>query len=654
MQNFFEYVVIGAGSGGLTVAVGMQKLGKNVAIISKNIGGECTFTGCVPSKTILHLTKQRRLSQNDPDWQERTTSVFEKVRKKIADIAKEDAEIVKNIPTILGDAKFLGRNALLVNNQKIEFKKCIIATGSNPLAVNIPGLEKQKTLTNENIFDLNEAPKSLMIIGGGPIGCEMATAFCALGTEVQIISRGRILPKDPETVVELARNELLKNGVRIFENSEIKEITGQEVVLANSQKLEAAEYYLLALGRTPNLKLDLEKAGVKYVREGIVVDKNLRTSQRHIFAIGDCTTSPKFTHLAYHQATKVITQQISSLIPLGVAVLPWVTFTDPPIASVGVLNEDERINKFVIPFRESDRAKIEENKLLYGEIYVDSWTAKIVGASLVGEHAEHLINLFTLAIQRKTHIWHLMNFITPYPTYANALDRTLPVILQWWVKRLPKTLKNVLSDNVVRITAAVFWITVAYLLFNFLKIYNFDVKILADELFRVMISEWGVLVLIVLYCLRPFISFSATVLSAVAGAVYGFVGGLLLTIIASNLSTLVAYYLGRTVFAARATESEKGWNNDLRLKTFQTTLTARLIYLPYDLVSYVAGGVRAPVLPFLAGTALGSLPGSIAIVSFGASLENFGQIDQFSIQPIYIIVGISMILLSLLLGKILK
>jgi pyruvate/2-oxoglutarate dehydrogenase complex dihydrolipoamide dehydrogenase (E3) component/uncharacterized membrane protein YdjX (TVP38/TMEM64 family) len=652
--KYYEYVVIGAGSGGLTVAVGLQKLGKSVAIISKNIGGECTFTGCVPSKTILHLTRHEQFSQNDTEWRQKTANIFAKVQRKISEIAAEDAALVKDISTIIGEAKFLDRKSLLVNNRKITFKKCIIATGSSPVVSSLPGLDQQKILTNENIFNLNEAPKSLTIIGGGPIGCEMATAFCAMGTKVQIVSRGRILPKDPETVVEFARNELLKKGVRIFENTEIKEISGQEAVLVNSQKLEATEYYLLALGRTPNVKLDLEKAGVKYTRDGIAIDKNLRTSQKHIYAIGDCTTSAKFTHLAYHQATKVITQQISSFLPIGNAILPWVTFTNPAIASVGIINEDVRIKKFIIPFQNSDRAKIEENKILHGELYVDSWTAKIVGASLVGEHAEHLINLFTLAIQRKTQIWHLTNLITPYPTYANAIDKTVPMMLQWWVKNLPKSIRILLRMNIVRILGAVFWITVAFLLFNFLNIYNFNATILANELYRIMISEWGVLVFILLYCLRPFISFSATVLSVVAGAVYGFAGGLLLTIIASNLSTFVAYYLGNTVFAARVTESQKRWNNDLRLKTFQTTLTARLIYLPYDLVSYIAGGVKAPILPFLAGTALGSLPGSIAIVSFGASLENFGQIEQFSIQPVYIIVGISMILLSLLLGKILK
>lgn len=648
MQKHCQYVVIGAGSGGLTVAVGLKKLNKNVLIISKNIGGECTFTGCVPSKSILHHAHNNPLSQDSPNWQQQSNQVLKKVRAKISEIAQEDQQIVQDIEQIIGEAHFIDSHTISVNNTNITFDKAIIAVGSSPITIDIPGVPQDKLLTNENIFELEQAPQSLTILGGGPIGCEMATAFSALGTKVRIVTRGKILPKDSASAVEFVRNNLLAMGVELYEDNEIKQINEKEIMLTHAT-IPLSEYYLIALGRKPNTSLNLENAGVSFSQKGIEIDTKFRTSVPHIYAIGDCTTSPKFTHLAYYQATKVLTQQISSLIPLGSAVLPWVTFTSPPIASVGELTENEHTKKFIIPFAQSDRAKIDEVDQLYGEIYVHAHSAKIVGVTIVGEHAEHLINFFTLAIQRNTKIWHLTNVITPYPTYANAMNKVTTEMLQWWTKRLPTTIKEVFLDNLFRLTALIFWIIVGTTLYSYLASKNFDATSLAMDAYRALLSEWGVLLFILLYCLRPFIMFSATILSAVAGSVYGFWIGLLLTIAASNLSSIVAYYLGQTVFASKSQSDDDGFKQRIRKNTFQATLTARLTYLPYDLVSYIAGSLRAPLGPFILATALGSIPGSIAIVSFGASIENVGQIENFRLDPLYIIIGLVALIFSFLL-----
>jgi pyruvate/2-oxoglutarate dehydrogenase complex dihydrolipoamide dehydrogenase (E3) component len=313
-------------------------------------------------------------------------------------------------------------------------------------------------LTNENLFKLTEVPKSLTVIGGGPIGLEMAAAFAKLGSEVSVVSRSRIMKKDTEGVVQYVRDGLKSLGVKLFEGYRIIGVQNRTLKLAcrNDDTVELipeAEYYLVATGRVPNTDLDLEKAGIKYTEAGIQVNRGLRTSNRNIFAIGDCTPSPKFTHLANNQGVYLVKKLLLPFLWRRRVVLPYVTFTEPFVATVGVTEGSEKVRRLVIDFADTDRAMIEQNEQIYGEVYFKPLTGRIVGASIAGEFSEHAINFFTLAVQKRLSLFKLGGFITPYPTYMNALNRAYGEFLRYYAGSFRNELGWFLQRN-----AAVFLI----------------------------------------------------------------------------------------------------------------------------------------------------------------------------------------------------
>ena len=372
MRSSFDYAIIGAGSGGLTVAVGLTKLKKNVIVISENIGGECTHSGCVPSKTLLHLTN------NLANFSLEDKNNFSKIiQNKIDEIQKEELSLIDNlnINFVKGRAKFLSSNKLLIKTQtgeeyKISFKKCVIATGSSPKKLDDLNISQEKILTNENIFKLEKIPNKITFIGGGPISCELAFAFAKLGSKVKIISTNAILPRENKELTKPIRNNFQKYNVEIIENANTKlELLKDD-----------ADYYVLAVGREPNTNLDLEKAKIKYSNLGIEIDNNLQTSNANVYALGDCTTSPKFTHLANNQGRFLIKKFLLPFTSKPNAALPAVTFTDPPIAQVGEIQESELVKKFAIDFNKSDRGMIDDTTENFGNIYVNMLTGKIVGS----------------------------------------------------------------------------------------------------------------------------------------------------------------------------------------------------------------------------------------------------------------------------------
>jgi pyruvate/2-oxoglutarate dehydrogenase complex dihydrolipoamide dehydrogenase (E3) component len=440
-KKHYEYVVIGAGSGGLMAGVGLKKIGKDVLVIGKDIGGECTHTGCIPSKTFLSLAMHYVWKSQKQCNMELRDGIFDMIREKVKELEKEDkAHLDDNdVPFLHGSARFINEETIEVETMgkdkrklKITFDQCVISTGSRAQTIHIEGLPAEKILTNESLFKLKELPNRMVIFGGGPIGTENGTAFAKFCTHTTIIVRSEMIPTEPRECVEVVKKSLIEEfEAKIYENAKetiydpesghitLKDKDGKEI-----DKVPKADYYLMALGRLPNVEtLNLESAGIKYDKKGIIVDTNLRTSNRNVFAIGDVIDAPRFTHLSANHGRFIIKKALLPWAQRLESPLPAVTFSDPPIASVGEKEENELVKKFVIDFGKSDRGRVENAQGLIGCIYVDMFTGRIKGASIVGHFAEHAINFFTLALTKNLSVFELENFMVPYPTYFNGIER---------------------------------------------------------------------------------------------------------------------------------------------------------------------------------------------------------------------------------------
>jgi len=421
--KIFDYLVIGAGSGGLLVAVGLQKLGRNVAVISKNIGGDCTHYGCVPSKNLLHLANEYRYISDENNKLEFKQNVFRKVQAVVHSFTEEEETLIAQDHYLKGSAEFVDSRTVQVTHddgstQLIQYrKKCVVASGSSPVRTTIKGVPTEKIITNEEFFYLKELPKSITVIGGGPIGAELATACANFGVTVYLLSR-EYLSREPKEIAAKSLVSLKAIGVQYI-SARADRLEGNELILEDGTTIPETEYYLVAVGRKPNTQLNLEKASIEYSDNGIVIDQNFLTTTKNIFAIGDCTQSPQFTHLAAHQGKFVLKKILLPFVQKRMRALPRVTFTSPPIASVGELNETEYNKLFILDFSKLDRAITNYDTDSYGVVVIDVRTGRITGASLYGDFSENLISVFTLIIDEQIPVLKLSGFITPYPTYGN-------------------------------------------------------------------------------------------------------------------------------------------------------------------------------------------------------------------------------------------
>jgi pyruvate/2-oxoglutarate dehydrogenase complex dihydrolipoamide dehydrogenase (E3) component len=437
-KKHYDYIVIGAGSGGLLVGVGLKKLKKDVLMVGKDIGGECTHTGCIPSKTFLSLAMHYVMKSQKLCNVELRQGIFDRIREKVAELERHDKSYIKenDIPFIQGMARFVNENTIEAEENgkkyKITFNTCIISTGSSPQKIPIEGLPADKILTNDTLFKIKELPERVVIFGGGPIGTEIGTAFSKFCTHTTIIVRSKMIPQEPpECVAEVRKSLVEEYNADLYEK--IKDIqydkkTGKLHLFDENKKevarVQEADYYLMALGRIPNTRtLDLENAGVRYEKDGIMVDKNLQTSNSRIFAMGDVIQGPKFTHLAMHHGRYLIKKALIPWTQRNETPLPACTFSDPPISSVGEKEETGSIKRFVVDFSKSDRGIVEEVKGLKGVIYVEMSSGHIKGASIVGHFGEHAINFFTLAIIKEMSVWEFESFMVPYPTYFSGIEK---------------------------------------------------------------------------------------------------------------------------------------------------------------------------------------------------------------------------------------
>jgi pyruvate/2-oxoglutarate dehydrogenase complex dihydrolipoamide dehydrogenase (E3) component/uncharacterized membrane protein YdjX (TVP38/TMEM64 family) len=654
-NKHYENIIIGAGASGLTVAVGLAALKKDTLLISKNLGGECTNYGCVPSKRLINLSKKYASSTDEKYKKRISKNLGAEIKKTIIEIKHEEQELLdsKKINFILGSAEFINHNTLRLNHNNqishITFSRAYIATGSRPLEIDF-GINKSKILTNENIFELKEVPKSLTVVGFGVIGAEMANAFANLGTQVTILATGKGLKTVSPEFREVIHSEFKLKGIKIIDG------LSREEVKEKIKKLPVTEYYLLSIGRIPNIqKLNLKTAGIEFDNKGIITNNNLRTTNKKVYALGDVTSLPKFTHLANNQGRFLVKKSVIPFVQRSLSPLPYSIFTQPVITSVGKTNESDFIKKFNIDFNSSDRGVIDQTKNLLGEVYIHTITGRIFGASLLGEFGQHGINFFTLMIHKKMTAFSLGNIMFPYPTLMGAVSQVNSAFLTYYMSHIKINLLKLIKKNISRILTGAFWLVMAISLLLYFKFVNYDAGVITDQLLSLFTSPIGLLLFVLVYVVKSFLIFvPATIITMLAGYLFGFWPGLMLVIVASNTSSSANYLLARTVFSAEKSKDTSGLTKSIQENTFEAVLVSRLTFMPYDFVSFLSGGLKAKFGPFILATFLGSIPGTIAIVSFGASLEDVKSFESFKLDPFYLVLSLVFIFLGIMGSKVLK
>ena len=445
-----DICVIGGGSGGLSVAAGAVQMGADVVLLERGkMGGDCLNTGCVPSKALLAAGKAAKAAGGNPvmgvtamqkpdiDFTAVKTHVFD----VIAGIAPHDSVerfTALGVNVIQAEARFASPHLVEAETEKGPVKICaryfVVATGSHPWAPPIEGLEDVPHYTNETIFGLNEKPDHLLIIGGGPIGIEMAQAHRRLGCQVTVIEAFTIMGKDDPELVRRLKAHLLKEGITLIEQTQIAGISQQGgaicIDLSDGHSVKGS-HLLVAVGRRPNIEtLDLDAGQIAYTAKGITTDERLRTSQKHIFAIGDVAGRHQFTHIAGYHAGIVIRNMLFRLpAKLNDEAIPWVTYTDPELAHVG-LTWAEAVARFTEPglrrvdweLKENDRARAERR--IEGMVrIITTKTGRVVGASILAPHAGEMIHVWALAITKKMKITAVASTIAPYPSWTEASKR---------------------------------------------------------------------------------------------------------------------------------------------------------------------------------------------------------------------------------------
>jgi pyruvate/2-oxoglutarate dehydrogenase complex dihydrolipoamide dehydrogenase (E3) component len=447
----YNLVVIGAGTAGLVTAAGAAGLGAKVALVERHLmGGDCLNVGCVPSKCVIRssrvlgdLSAAADLGIHVPPG---TTVDFsaamERMRRLRARMSHHDSahrfQEQLGVDVFLGEGRFVGPDTVEVDGKTLRFKKAVIATGARAAHLPIPGLAEAGFLTNETVFSLTERPRRLAVIGGGPIGCELAQAFRRLGSEVtQFDSAPHILPREDSDAAEIVQQAFIRDGIHLMLEVKLTRVerTSEGKVIHFEMNgrvgMVTVDEILVGAGRAPNVEgLNLEAVGVSYdTQRGVLVNKRLQTSNPRIYAAGDICMAYKFTHAADAAARTVIQNALFfGRKKLSTATIPWCTYTDPEVAHVGLSEQEAARNQvalqtFTVPMREVDRAIADGEEEGFVKIHVRHGTDKILGATIVARHAGEMINEVTLAMTKNIGLGALASVIHPYPTQAEAIRK---------------------------------------------------------------------------------------------------------------------------------------------------------------------------------------------------------------------------------------
>ena len=442
-----DICIIGAGSGGLLVAAGASQLGANVVLLERGkMGGDCLNCGCVPSKALIAAGKAAQTARKaslfgiaglspNIDFQ----SVHKHVHDVIASIAPNDS-IQRyeglGVNVIQEEGHFVDPREVVAGNVRIRAKKFVVASGSSPRVPPIEGINDVSYLTNETVFHLKEAPSHLIVVGGGPLGCELAQAYRRLGAKVTVLDEGTILSKEDPELATVVKKQLLEEGIEIKEHAKItaaKQKNNSVIIVSscsNQAKPLEGSHLLIAAGRVPNLTgLDLEAGGIEYEQNGILTNKSLLTSNKRVYALGDVINGPQYTHAASYQAGIVIRNILFKLYArVNYTALPRVTYTDPEIAQVGMSQSEALEQKgsgiriLRLSLADNDRAVAERTPEGIIKVLSDK-RGKILGCSIAGAGAGELILPWALAISQKLKVSAMAATIAPYPSLSEISKR---------------------------------------------------------------------------------------------------------------------------------------------------------------------------------------------------------------------------------------
>lgn len=450
----YNLVVIGGGTAGLVSAAGAAGLQARVALIERRfLGGDCLNTGCVPSKALIAAGRMAHAARSGSgfgvhagDVQVDFSRVMERMRRERAAIAPHDGAARfrgLGVDVFFGGARFSGRDRVLVGDAELSFARAVVATGARPAVPSIDGLAEAGYLTSESLFGLVDLPRRLTVIGGGPIGCEMAQCFARFGSEVTVVELAdEILGADEPEAASVVREALSREGVRFRLGAEVRRVDPDRTcVLAAAEGEERieADAILVAAGRVANVEdLDLDAAGVM-IDGGVAVDDRLRTANKRIYAAGDCASRFRFTHAADAMARIVLRNALFfGRQKLSALDIPRVTYTDPELACVGLTPSTAaqrgiELDTFEVPMADIDRARLDGTAAGFLRVHVVRGKGAIAGATMVSAHAGEIISQISLAMQAAAGLGTLTSVIVPYPTESEALVR---VADQWSRSRL--------------------------------------------------------------------------------------------------------------------------------------------------------------------------------------------------------------------------
>lgn len=431
-----DFLVIGGGSAGLTAAFTARGFNKKVILIEKDkIGGECTWNGCIPSKALINSAKIKNKIDNASDYgievegEVKTKNVLDKVRRiqeEVYDHETPEALNESGIEVIIGEAEFISKNTVKVNDKEIKANKIIIATGSLPRPLNIDGSEEINYLTNETIFKLDSIPKSLGVIGSGPIGMELSQSFNRLGSKVKVFLRhDRILKKENNEISKFIKGKLEEEGIEFFDNFKTTKLSYDDeknIVINNDIKVEKL---LVAIGRIVNYnKLSLDKAGIELNDRGIIlVNDKLQTTNNDVYCCGDVIGPFRLSHMAYEQGKLAA---MNAILPINKKIsynnIIWSVFTEPEVSHLGIINKNDKRKKYYFDesFETNDRAITEKNNKGLVKVITDK-NYKILEVNIVGPRAGEIIHHFQILKSLNIPLYKAESLIYAYPSYSEVL-----------------------------------------------------------------------------------------------------------------------------------------------------------------------------------------------------------------------------------------
>ncbi len=669
MTTQYDCIVIGAGSGGLTVARGLTKAGKKVLLIEKgDIGGDCTNVGCVPSKAALSYARQHKNSGLSA-----TLAYARLQREHIRQTESVAALSSEGIVCVQGSASFVDSHTVEVHDKKYSAKKIVIATGSRPVPFDVQGARQGSVISNEDFFELSGDVPHLVIVGGGYIGCELAEVAALSGTKVTIINRdSRLIPREEPESSERIHAHLTECGVTIFYNATLASVHESELSLSTVDGIVHTVHYtyiLAALGRTPAVQsLNLDKAGVA-VKRGIVTNAYCETSVPHILAIGDCVDgNPSFTHWANNEGRCVIRNVV---FPWWKASyrhepLPTTLYTEIEIARVGptldeLLKEYSREEIITARFDSShnDRISVTEAKSGFVILHALRSSGTILGGTIALTGAGDILPRLVQAVRSGEHVQSLSTQVFPYPTQADMLKRAADVLVLERLQHPQALLQAYLKTYGTQLLAITIW-TSLVASFTYAKITNglSTIEILREIVEFVSMHPLGPLVYIFCYAFRPLLFIPATLLTFASGVLFGLWNGLLLTVVAETASAMVGYSMARLVAGKAIVQSRIG----VQIKDLLSTdlsinlLITRFAFLPFDAVNFVCGALKIPPLTFFWTTALGIIPGAFVFILAGTSIDTQAFLSDFSVEvnPEPLVIAGALLVLCLLVAKVLK